>query len=55
MENIIDRTTKPHNDYNFMYDLAVTKMLPNNEIANLLHISQKLVAIKLKEHGINRR
>ena len=55
MENIIDRTTKPHNDYDFMYDLVVTKMLSNSEIANQLHISQKLVEIKIKEHGIIRR
>ena len=54
MENIIDKSAKPHNDYNFMRDLIVTKMLSNKEISNLLYISQKLVAIKIKEHGIRR-
>lgn len=42
---------KPHNDYNFMYDLVVTKKLSNKEIANMLRISQKLVALKIKEYG----
>jgi hypothetical protein len=46
---------KPHNDYNFMYDAVVTKMLSNKDIANQLHISKRLVAIKIKEHGIVRR
>jgi hypothetical protein len=47
--------TKPHNSYDAMYDLVVTKMLSNKEIADLLHISQKLVEIKIKEHGLVRR
>jgi hypothetical protein len=50
----IDKTTKPHNDFEFMRDLVVTKSLSNKEISNLLYISQKLVAIKIREHGIRR-
>ena len=50
----IDKSTKPHNNFEFMRDLIVTKMLSNKEISNLLYISQKLVAIKIKEHGIRR-
>jgi hypothetical protein len=49
-----DKSTKPHNDFEFMRDLIVTKMLSNKEISNLLYISKKLVAIKMKEHGIRR-
>lgn len=54
MKNIIDKTTKPHNNYDTMYDLVVTKKLSNKEIASMLYISQKLVDIKIKEHGIRR-
>jgi hypothetical protein len=50
----IDKTTKPHNNFEFMRDLAVAKSLSNKEISNLLYISKKLVAIKMKEHGIRR-
>jgi hypothetical protein len=50
----IDKSTKPHNDFEFMRDLIVTKSLSNKEISNLLYISKKLVAIKMKEHGIRR-
>ena len=51
----IDKDLKLQNNYDTMYDLVVTKMLSNKEISNLLYISQKLVAIKIKEHGIIRR
>ena len=54
MENIINKSTKPHNNFDFMRDLVVTKMLSNKEISNLLYISKKLVAIKIKEHGLVR-
>lgn len=50
----IDKSTKPHNDFEFMRDLIVTKSLSNKEISNLLYISKKLVDIKIREHGIRR-
>jgi hypothetical protein len=52
MTNIIDKTTKPHNDYDFMRDLFVTKKLSISEISSLLRISKRLVEIKIKEHGL---
>jgi hypothetical protein len=55
MENIFDKDLKLHNDYQTMYDLVVTKMLSNKDISKLLYISQRLVDIKIKEHGIIRR
>jgi hypothetical protein len=51
----INKDLKLQNDYDAMYDLVVTKKLSNQEISNLLYISKKLVAIKIKEHGIVRR
>lgn len=50
----LDLKTKPHNNYDVMYDLIVTKKLSNKEIANMLHISRKLVDHKIKEHKIIR-
>jgi DNA-binding CsgD family transcriptional regulator len=45
------RDTKPHNDKETLSNLWKDG-LEVNEIAKLLHISTKLVHIKLKEYGI---
>lgn len=55
MKNIIDKSAKLQNSYDAMYDLAINKKMSDQEISNLLYISKKLVAIKIKEHGIIRR
>jgi hypothetical protein len=48
----IDRETKPHNNYDVMHDLYVVKKMKAKEIADLLHISTKLVDLKIREHGL---
>ena len=50
----INKDLKLQNNYDAMYDLVVTKKLSNKEISNILYISQKLVEIKIKEHGLRR-
>jgi hypothetical protein len=50
----INKDLKLQNNYDAMYDLVVTKKLSNKEISNILYISQKLVDIKIKEHGLRR-
>lgn len=51
MENI-DKDSKPQNDPAVMKKLVQDQNLSSREIASLLHISKKLVDIKLKEHGL---
>lgn len=46
------RNTKPHNDYDWLYNAYVVQGKEVGEIANELSISVKLVHIKLKEFGI---
>lgn len=46
------RASKPHNDKESLLKLW-NDGLEVNEIAKLLHISTKLVHIKLKEYGIS--
>lgn len=45
------RDTKPHNNKEIFTDLWETNMTVH-EISQLLHISVKLVHIKLKEYGL---
>jgi hypothetical protein len=52
MENTVDKTTKLQNDYDFMYDAYVVKKMRPKDIANMLNISEKLVDIKIREHGL---
>jgi hypothetical protein len=51
---MIDLSTKPQNNYEIMYDLYVTKRMSIREIGSLLHISTKLVNIKIEEFDLKR-
>lgn len=47
-----NKLEKPQNDYETMRKLVVDQNLSVKQIANVLHISKKLVEIKIKEHGL---
>lgn len=50
----INLDTKPHYNYDVMYDLYVTQEKSVREISNTLHISQRLVESMIKTHGLKR-
>lgn len=51
---MIDRSAKPQNSYEIMQKLYVQDKMSIKEIASLLHISKKLVDIKLAEFNLKR-
>lgn len=47
-----DKDANLHNNYDWMHNAYVVEEKEVGQIANELHISSKLVLIKLKEHGL---
>jgi Mn-dependent DtxR family transcriptional regulator len=47
-----DRDANLHNNYDWMHNAYVVEEKEVSEISKELHISPKLVLIKLKEHGL---
>jgi hypothetical protein len=47
-----DKDAKLHNNYDWMHNAFVVEKKEVSEISRELHISPKLVIIKLKEHGL---
>ena len=43
---------KLHNNYDWMHNAYVVEKKTSKQIANELHISVKLVDLKIREHGL---
>lgn len=54
MTNSIDKTQKLQNNKDWLFDKYITEQWTVRDISQALHISYKLVLLKIKEYGLDK-